>query len=142
MASTIPTNYGRVLRRTDRDVRLSANMRYASYDVNLRAIAVEHPDGVQALTLFFPSGKDAAAQRATRLGWVDVTDAWRRKPASPDPDPVSVQEASVPKVEAPSKQTLAKMAWSALRGLAKERGVAAKGSRESVEAAVLASYQG
>jgi hypothetical protein len=149
MRNEIPTTYGRVLRRTDRDVRLAVNMRYASYDCNLPAIATTHPDGVEALTLFFPEGKEAAAHRATRLGWVDVTESWRAEEA-PSPEPVeevrdaapsAVAETSTSKAT-PTEGALAKMTWTALRALAKERGVSTRGSRDSVEAAVLASFEG
>lgn len=151
MTNQIPTTYGRVLRRTDRDVRLAANMRYASYDCNLPAIATTHPDGVEALTLFFPEGKEAAAHRATRLGWVDVTESWRAEDA-PTPEPVEEVRGAAPSAVAetststskatPTEGALAKMTWTALRLLAKERGVSTRGARESVEAAVLASFEG
>jgi hypothetical protein len=146
MTATIPESFGRVLRRTDRDVRLAANMRYASYDVNLPALDVQHPDGVRALTLFFPAGKETAAMRATRYGWVDVTEAWNR--GEEPPAPVEAARESAPsmvadrRAAAPSEEALAKMTWGALRTLAKERGVPARGSREDVEAAVLASFEG
>jgi hypothetical protein len=145
MTAAIPETFGRVLRRTDRDVRLAANMRFSSYDVSLAAVAVEHPDGVQALTLFFPVGKDSAAHRATRLGWVDVTDEWT-KPKPSAPVAAAVEEAPSQVADrasmAPTEEALRKMTWSALRTLAKDRSVSARGSREDVEAAVLASFEG
>ena len=66
-ASQIPDEgtYSRVLRRYDRDPRHAHQMRFASYDVNLRAVAAAM-DGVTAPTLFFPLGKERAADRATR----------------------------------------------------------------------------
>ena len=143
MMATAPESFGRVLRRTDRDVRLAANMRYTSYDVNLSALDVEHPDGVRALTLFFPTGKDAAAHRATRLGWVDVTEKWTGdEPSPPVEAAVAPSEVADRTAKAPTEEALAKMTWGALRTLAKDRGVSARGSRDDVEAAVLASFEG
>lgn len=149
MSNPIPETYARVLRRTDRDVRLAANMRYSSYDCNLPAISTKHPDGVEALTLFFPVGKEAAAHRATRLGWVDVTDSWRAE-TTPSPESISETRDAAPSAVAetstskatPTEGALAKMTWNALRKLAKERGVSTRGSREAVEALVLASFEG
>lgn len=69
-----PDAYGRVLRRYDRDARLP--IRFAGYDVNLTSRPVE-AHGRVAPTLFFPKGKEAAAHRATRLGWKDETESFR-----------------------------------------------------------------
>tara|TARA_R110000824_G_scaffold63911_1_gene167504 strand:- start:301 stop:744 length:444 start_codon:yes stop_codon:yes gene_type:complete len=147
MSSQIPQSYGRVLRRTDRDVCLAANMRYSSYDCSLPALAVEHPDGIKALTLFFPEGKNAAAHRATRLGWVDVTASWRVSPlqiAEVIEERVEVAPSAVAdrSSKKPTEEGLAKMTWSGIRALAKERGTSVRGSRANVESALLASFEG
>lgn len=65
--------YGRVLRRYDCSPKLA--MRYCGYDVSLKSAAHEL-NGKVALTLFFPPGKENAADRARKLGWVDETEAW------------------------------------------------------------------
>ena len=67
------TNYSRVLRRYDRSPDIP--MRFASYDVNLNSRS-EVLEGKRALTLFFPPGKENAAARATKLGWIDETERW------------------------------------------------------------------
>ena len=63
-----PSTWCRALRRYDRDPRLP--MMYASYSVTIRAKPVEI-DGRVALTLFFPNGRESAADRALKLGWID-----------------------------------------------------------------------
>lgn len=73
VAPPAPETYGRVLRRYDRAPGFPA--RFASYDVNLKSIPVEM-DGRVARTLFFPRGKEAAAARACKVGWLDVTERW------------------------------------------------------------------
>lgn len=65
--------YGRVLRRYDRAPTVS--LRYCGYDVSLKSSPHEL-EGKVALTIFFPPGKDAAADRARKLGWVDETEKW------------------------------------------------------------------
>jgi len=57
---------------------LSHQIHYTGYDVALRAVAADL-DGEVAPTLFFPKGKNAAAHRATRLGWTDVTERWNEQ---------------------------------------------------------------
>ncbi len=70
-----PATWCRALRRYDRDPRLP--MLYASYNVTIKAKPVE-VDGKVALTLFFPIGRENAAERAMKLGWIDETDVVRK----------------------------------------------------------------
>lgn len=120
-----PNTYHRVLRRTDRDPRYSHQMRFASYDVNLRAVAVEL-GGVTAPTLFFPKGKEKAADRALRVGWVDVTREWHEYLGNKLP----------PERELELNRELDRVLsldWNALKGWAKERDLDCSGKRPDVE---------
>ena len=110
--------YGRVLRRTDRDVRWARQQRYTSYDVSIKGRAIEHPDGIVAITLFFPVGKEIAAQRACMIGWSDVTDEWR---------------AGLPL----TAELLRGMEWTDLRTAAARFGVYAGGKRPDIEARII-----
>lgn len=69
-----PETYGRVFRRYDRAAWMP--LRFVGYDVSLAAAPVDM-FGVVACTLFFPPGKNAAADRALRYGWKDETARWR-----------------------------------------------------------------
>lgn len=119
-----PGTYNRVLRRYDRDPRYAHQQRFASYNVNLRAVAAEM-DGQVAMTLFFPPGKETAAARATRVGWIDCTEAWMAMLAGP---PVPSEFAKM----------LGGLPWNALIRYATGRGVDHKGKRPQVEARILA----
>lgn len=127
--TTIPPagSFGRVLRRTDRDADfLAGQVRFASYDVNIKARAVDHPDGIRALTLFLPKGKESSVIRAVRAGWQDVTDLW-----------------SEMMTERPSTYTeLMALEWPAMQTLAKEQGVRTNGVKREAVAANLAEKLG
>jgi hypothetical protein len=98
-----PGTYGRVLRRYDRDPMLQ--IRFSAYDANIKAKPVEM-FGRVAATLFFPPGRDAAALRATKVGWVDETDAWTAHVAGlPAPSRVKPSAPGEAKPEAPIEQT-------------------------------------
>ena len=71
-----PSTYETVMRRLDRDPLFAHQQRFASYDCLVKGMAVEHPDGKVATTLFFPSGKQSSVIRARRVGWIDVTSLW------------------------------------------------------------------
>jgi len=125
-----PNTYGKVLRRTDRDPRLAHQIRYVGYDVTLRAVAAEL-DGKTAPMIFFPEGKDAAAHRATRLGWVDVTDKWNEAIGRKlDPQYAAKQLSAL-------RHTVKSMGWHALRAYAKERNIVGTGERSEIEARVM-----
>jgi hypothetical protein len=131
MATSLPDpdSYNRVLRRYDRDPRHAHQQRFASYDVNLRAVAAEL-DGVVAMTLFFPRGRETAADRALRQGWLDATADWNRALGrKPDPAQQDRLDALTHAVEA--------MDWNGLRKYASERGLDTSGKRPDVEARVL-----
>jgi len=124
-----PDTYNRVLRRYDRDPRHAHQMRYASYDVNLRAVAADL-DGVVAPTLFFPPGKEAAADRALRVGWRDATADWNRALGrKPDPAQQDRLDALTHAVES--------MDWNALRAYASQHGLDCTGKRADVQGRVL-----
>lgn len=134
-ASQIPDEgtYSRVLRRYDRDPRHAHQMRFASYDVNLRAVAAAM-DGVTAPTLFFPLGKEHAADRATRVGWKDETAAWHAalgKVLTPE----SEQQAQA------IEQQVQGMGWNELRQYAVEIGVEQSGKRSEVEARIIEHHR-
>ena len=117
-----PGTYGRVLRRYDRDPRYAHQQRFASYDVNLRAVAAEM-SGRVAMTLFFPTGKEQAAQRATMVGWLDCTDEW---------------QAHLSRAALTPVQRLSAMPWNDLLSLAAEHGIDRSGRRPVVEERVRA----
>lgn len=135
-----PSTYSRVLRRYDRDPRLT--LRYATYDVNLQSKPVEMWGRV-ASTLFVPPGKETAALRATRLGWHDETESFaaflagapdpKAKP-KPPPVPTEVPEADEPEGgPLRGKRLFAyldSMHFFSLRKLATTLGVAGKGKAE------------
>lgn len=50
--------------------------RFSSYDEAADSRCIQHPDGVVACTLFLFS--EHARDRATKLGWGDVTERWLR----------------------------------------------------------------
>jgi hypothetical protein len=86
----------------------------------LTAKAIEHSDGIVAMTLFFPVGEDIAADKACKLGWLDVTAEWRANlPLTPE------------RVRA--------MEWTDLRVAASRLGVYAGGKRPEVEDAIIAA---
>lgn len=70
--SQIPSGTTRILRRYDRDLRIP--QQFVGYDCVVKARVVEL-GGKKAHTLFFPEGKEAAAHRASRVGWIDETAA-------------------------------------------------------------------
>lgn len=98
-----PEKYGRVLRRYDRDAALP--IRFTGYDTSVVSQPIEM-HGRVAPTLFFPPGREAAAHRATRLGWRDETEAFgahvrgepdpRVRPAPPAPTPEPTAEETRP----------------------------------------------
>lgn len=107
---------GRVFRRYDRLHTMP--MRFASYDVNLKAISYEI-EGVKACTLFFPKGKDHAADRALKLGWIEETEKWRQE----------VGLAEKPTIA----QTFGHLNWHELRKLASSKGLDLSGKRNDIE---------
>ena len=124
-----PDTYNRVLRRYDRDPRHAHQMRFASYDVNLRAVAADM-DGVVAPTLFFPHGKETAADRALRVGWREATADWNRALGrKPSDDQQAQLDQLASAVEA--------MDWNTLRAWASERGLDCTGKRADLEARAL-----
>lgn len=131
-----PEAFGRVLRRTDRDLRNAHMQRVPGYDYTARGMAIEHPDGVQATTIFFPEGKDAAADRATKIGWIDCTALWKNGPL---PEPPEKIEDEPPPLE-PTAEMLKEMTWPQIQALAKERGTRQTGSRDMVERGIIESF--
>lgn len=134
-ASQIPDEgtYSRVLRRYDRDPRHAHQMRFASYDVNLRAVAATM-NGVTAPTLFFPLGKEHAADRATRVGWRDETAAWH----------TALGNALTPEAEqqvALVAEQIAALGWNELRAYAVEAGIEQHGKRAEVEARIVEHHR-
>jgi len=120
-------SFGRVLRRTDRDVKLLAGQTtFTGYNVRVCARGITHPDGIEALTLFFPKDKDAAAHRAGNFGWHDVTSMWSDKQTA---RPESIAE-------------MAAMKWPAILALAEENGVTASGKKRPKVIADLAAKFG
>ena len=111
--------YGRVLRRLDRDPRFATQQKFVSYDTHLRGRAIKHPDGKVALTMFFPVGKETAAERGCKIGWIDVTDEWH------DGRPLTEEE-------------IHGLEWLDLRKKAVKLGLSAKGGRPEVEARMIA----
>lgn len=107
---------GRVLRRFDRLHTMP--LRFAAYDVNLSAISYVI-DGVRACTLFFPKGRDHAANRALKLGWIDETDKWR------------IQVG----LDAPAEKEVdfSDLGWHQLRKLASSKGLDLSGRRPDIE---------
>jgi len=107
---------GRVLRRYDRLHTMP--MRFASYDVNLKAISYEL-GGVLACTLFFPKGRDHAADRALKLGWIEETEKWKIQ--------VGLQTS---RENAPDFKNLN---WHEIRKLASSKGLDLSGKRPDIE---------
>lgn len=124
-ASSIPEpgTYHRVLRRYDRDPRHAHQQHFVSYDVSLRAVAAEM-GGKVAMTLFFPKGKDAAAHRATRQGWVDCTQEWHEELNAPDLTPL--------------RDGLAALEWNDFVQVAKSLTGDGKGRRNDITERLLA----
>lgn len=137
-----PSTYCAVMRRLDRDPRHAHQQRFNSYDVSLRAKVIEHPDGKVAMTLFFPVGKDSSVIRARRAGWIDVTKLWSPTEDAKASSPAPANPAVAPGAGSPLSESLRAMTWPALQELARERGSRQTGSRDAVEAGILASYQG
>lgn len=105
------STWSRVLRRYDRDPRLP--WRVTSYDVNVEAQPVSL-NGRIAPTIFVPHGREAAAHRATRLGWIDETEAWDRAMSQSAP----VEAAPEPLVGDALREHLQGMRWHTLLSLA------------------------
>lgn len=73
LASPPPrASYRYVLRETNHNPEVS--QAFTSYDEAADSRCIQHPDGVVACTLFLYS--ENARDRATKLGWVDVSDPW------------------------------------------------------------------
>ena len=128
MQATIPSEFSRVLRRYDRDPRVQ--LRFSGYDCTVRSMVVEL-GGVSAPTLFFPVDKEAAAERATFVGWKDETAAWHAEHGGP-PRP-SIK---------PLIHALENMEWNSLRSYATERGIEASGKRDAVINRIIAWHEG
>jgi hypothetical protein len=120
-------SFGRVLRRTDRDADfLAGQVRFTSYDVTIKARAVDHPDGVRALTLFFPKDRDSSVIRAVRAGWRDVTDLWS--------DHMTERPSTLAELTA--------LEWPDMQALAEEHGVRTNGVKRETIASTLADKLG
>jgi len=124
-----PSTWCRALRRYDRDPRLP--MMYASYSVTIRAKPVEI-DGRVALTLFFPNGRESAADRALKLGWIDETDIVR-KAAGPSHTLILVGPALSDYLDTLEFQTL--------RRLARAVGVSRKADRNRLTGWIMESVE-
>ncbi len=124
-----PSTWCRALRRYDRDPRLP--MMYASYNVTIKAKAVE-VDGKIALTLFFPNGRENAAERALKLGWIDETESVRRA-AGPTQGLVLAGQAL--------SDYLDTMEFQALRRLARAVGVSKKADRNRLTAWIMEAVE-
>ena len=120
-------SYGRVLRRPGLDLSQALNTRFVGYDCVVKARAVQHHDGRPAVTLFFPTGFDNAADRAAKLGWEDVTEAYARWRAESDGPP--------------ARESLMDADWSDVVALARRRGTKQSGTREEVVDALLDSWE-
>lgn len=73
LASPPPrASYRFVLRETNHNPEVS--QAFTSYDEAADSRCIQHPDGIVACTLFLFS--ENARNRATKLGWVDVSDPW------------------------------------------------------------------
>jgi hypothetical protein len=116
---------GRVLRRYDRTHTLP--MRFASYDVNIVAVPYEM-NGISACTLFFPKGKDHAANRACKLGWHDETAKWRVK--------VGIDSDKEPMAD------FTNLGWHDLRKLASSKGIDLSGKRPDIERRLKEHFAG
>ena len=125
-----PGTYGRVLRRYDRAAHLP--LRFASYDVNIVAVPAEL-NGTMAATLFFPCGKEIAAQRALRLGWQDETDLWMKW--------VGAGQEAAGGTTAPLGHALSQMEWNDLTAYARKLKLKSSGKRPEVEARIIAHFQ-
>ena len=132
-----PGTFQRVLRRTDRHLGLAANLRVQSYTASIRGRAIAHPDGVDAITLFFPKcekpndkiATDAAADRQLKFGWKDVTELWAQYNKMPPQMPTSAAE-------------LAALEWTELVALAAEHGVKTSGRKRAKVAEEVAIMMG
>ena len=137
-ASTIPDEgtYERVLQRFDRDPRMAHQQRFAGYDVNLRGVRAPSTRSVpatwngDAITMFVPVGRGGAADRAVKVGWVDVTADWNRA-LGRRPDPEQARQLST------LQHALAGMAWNSLRAYASDREIDCSGKREDMETRVM-----
>jgi hypothetical protein len=126
-----PGTYERVLQRFDRDPRMAHQQRFASYDVNLRGVAAPSVrGGGDAITMFVPVGKGAAADRAVKVGWCDVTSDWHIA-LGRTPNPEQVRRLSA------LDYALGQMEWNALRKYASDRHISTTGKRAEVEARVV-----
>jgi hypothetical protein len=119
--------------RTDRDPRFL--IRFTSYDCSFYAKAIEW-DGKVVQALFFPKNRAAAAERAGKVGWLDVTEEWDRRIANPPPvqiDPVAhIRSLAADGKEEELRAYLRSIPYNELRDLAGEWDVNGKGSRTSI----------
>lgn len=114
--------YGRVLRRYDRSPKIP--MRFASYDVSINSSA-QDLDGVIALTLFFPVGKDVAAKRALKFGWIDETEKW-----------------NLQYNQNPGETHWSKLSWHEFRAYARAKGIDLSGKRPEIESRLIEQEKG
>lgn len=129
--------FERVLRRTDRHLGLAANLRVQSYAASVRGRAIAHPDGVDAITLFFPKREkpndivavNAAADRQLKLGWKDVTELWAQYNKMPPQTPTNAEE-------------LIALEWTQLVALAAKHGVKTSGRKRAKVAEETAIMMG
>lgn len=126
-----PGSFVRVMRRTDRHLGLAANARVQSATHNLRCRAIEHPDGVKALTIFVTDhhAVDAFVVRQRRLGWTDVTELWADYKGAPPADPEDVD-------------ALAALSWPDLTALADAHDIRTSGVKRAVVEQKLAEKLG
>jgi hypothetical protein len=132
-------SFGRVLRRYDRDPA-GAPPRFASYSTHIKSKRIVL-DGRCAFTLFFPktSAGNAAAHRATRLGWKDETEAYMASINDENNAPIA---RNVPMQPGAVEHAVKGMTWNALRTEAKAHGINAKAPRGVIEKAVIAKLTG
>lgn len=81
--------YRFVLRETRHNPEVAQT--FASYDEAADSRCIRHPDGVVACTLFLFS--EHARDRATKLGWDDVSERWLRALDGAAPRAASGEEA-------------------------------------------------
>lgn len=117
--------YCKVLRRYDRSPKL--DIRFSGYDITLKSVPFEI-DGVTALTLFFPVGKENAALRATKLGWIDETELYEKRVLGK-----TVEQDS---------SDIKEMSWHQLRKHAAKLGLDLTGKREDIESRILEVRRG
>ena len=87
-----------------------------------------------APTLFFPLGKEHAAHRATRVGWVDVTAEWHRALGA-ELTPEAEQQVAL------LAGQIKALAWNELRAYAVQEGIEQHGKRAEVEQRIIEHHR-